>query len=150
MSTKKQTADEKGKNTGGEKQGGEPAIPNSQETGEEIPVVLPEEENAQLRSDLDEALVKANEYLVGWQRERAEFYNYKKRMERELSMGGQNAFGSAIRRYLDIADDLARALHNKNRPAEGDGAVWADGIDLIYRKLIAAFEADGKDDRYRK
>jgi molecular chaperone GrpE len=109
----------------------------------EVPAIIPEEEIGQLRSELDQALVKANEYLEGWQRERAEFFNYKKRMERELSQGGQNAFGNAIRRYLDIADDLARALKNKDRPTEGDGAVWVEGIDLIHKKLIAAFEADG-------
>jgi molecular chaperone GrpE len=105
--------------------------------------VSPEEEINLLRSERDQALEKANEYLEGWQRERAEFFNYKKRMERDLSQGGQNAFGNAIRRYLDIADDLARALKNKNRPTEGDGAVWAEGIDLIQRKFICAFEADG-------
>ncbi|OGN97974.1 MAG: nucleotide exchange factor GrpE [Chloroflexi bacterium RBG_13_50_21] len=105
--------------------------------------VSPEEEINLLRSERDQALEKANEYLEGWQRERAEFFNYKKRMERDLSQGGQNAFGNAIRRYLDIADDLARALKNKNRPTEGNGAVWAEGIDLIQRKFICAFEADG-------
>jgi molecular chaperone GrpE len=109
----------------------------------EAPVVIPEEEIAQLRTELDQALAKANEYLTGWQRERAEFINYKKRIEREQSQGGQNAFGNAIRRYLDIADDLARALKDKNRPLEGNGAIWAEGIDLIHRKMVAAFEADG-------
>lgn len=115
------------------------------ESGEmtEVPVIIPEEEIAQLRSELDEALAKANEYLTGWQRERAEFFNYKKRMEREQAQGGQNAFATAIRRYLEIADDLERALKSKNRPVEGNGAIWADGIDLIHRKMIAAFEADG-------
>lgn len=109
----------------------------------EMPVVIPEEELAQLRAELDQALGKANEYLTGWQRERAEFINYKKRIEREQSQGGQTAFGNAIRRYLDIADDLARALKDKNRPTEGNGAIWAEGIDLIHRKMVAAFEADG-------
>jgi molecular chaperone GrpE len=109
----------------------------------EAPAVIPEEEIAQLRSELDQALAKANDYLTGWQRERAEFINYKKRIEREQSQGGQNAFGNAIRRYLDIADDLARALKDKNRPSEGNGAIWAEGIDLIHRKMVAAFEADG-------
>jgi molecular chaperone GrpE len=108
-----------------------------------VPVVIPEEEITELRCELDKALARANEYLIGWQRERAEFINYKKRMEREQSQGGQNAFGNAIRRYLDIADDLARALKDKNRPTEGNGAIWAEGIDLIHRKMIAAFEADG-------
>ena len=109
----------------------------------EVPMVIPDEEIAQLRSELDQALAKADEYLTGWQRERAEFFNYKKRMEREQAQGGQNAFATAIRRYLDIADDLERALKSKNRPTEGNGAIWADGIDLIHRKMIAAFEADG-------
>ena len=109
----------------------------------EVPAVIPDEEIAQLRSELDQALAKADEYLTGWQRERAEFFNYKKRMEREQAQGGQNAFATAIRRYLDIADDLERALKSVNRPTEGNGAIWADGIDLIHRKMIAAFEADG-------
>jgi molecular chaperone GrpE len=109
----------------------------------EIPAAIPEEEIAQLRSELDEALAKANEYLGGWQRERADFFNYKRRVEREQSQGGQNAFGNAIRRYLDIADDLDRALKSNNRPQDGDGAVWAEGVELIYRKLMSAFEADG-------
>jgi len=109
----------------------------------EVPAVIPDEEIAQLRSELDQALAKADEYLTGWQRERAEFFNYKKRMEREQAQGGQNAFATAIRRYLDIADDLERALKSVNRPTEGNGAIWTDGIDLIHRKMIAAFEADG-------
>jgi molecular chaperone GrpE len=117
--------------------------PAEMEDVTEVPAIIPEEEIEQLRSELDQALAKSNEYLNGWQRERAEFINYKKRIEREQSQGGQNALGNAIRRYLDIADDLGRALKDKNRPVEGNGAIWADGIDLIHRKLIAAFEADG-------
>ena len=109
----------------------------------EVPAIIAEEEITQLRTELDEALVKQNEYLNGWQRERAEFFNYKKRMEREQTQGGQSTFANAVRRYLDIADDLERALKSKNRPKDGDGATWADGIDLIYRKMVAAFEADG-------
>lgn len=121
----------------------QPMTSTEPEKATEVPVVIPEEEIAQLRSQLDEALAKANEYLCGWQRERAEFFNYKKRMEREQALGGQNAFATAIRRYLDIADDLERALKSKNRPTDGNGVVWADGIDLILRKMIASFETDG-------
>jgi len=95
----------------------------------------------ELAPELVEAQAKAQEYLDGWQRERADFFNYKRRIEREMAQSAQNALGNALRRYLDIADDLERAL--RNRPAEGEGAAWANGIDLIYRKLLAAFEADG-------
>jgi molecular chaperone GrpE len=46
-----------------------------------------------------------------------------------------------IKRYLDILDDLELAL--KERPLEGDGASWADGIELIYRKFTSVLEAEG-------
>ena len=121
----------------------QPMPPTEPEEMTEVPAVIPEEEIAQLRSELDQALAKENEYLCGWKRERAEFFNYKKRVEREQAQGGQNAFANAIRCYLDIADDLERALKSKNRPTEGNAAVWADGIDLILRKMITAFETDG-------
>jgi molecular chaperone GrpE len=143
MMAKKHKVDEKQEITRGEKPQEQPVSPEVSEEVTKVPAVIPEEEITQLRCELDKALARADEYLIGWQRERAEFINYKKRMEREQSQGGQNAFGNAIRRYLDIADDLARALKDKNRPTEGNGTIWAEGIDLIHRKMIAAFEADG-------
>ena len=143
MPAKKHKTEEKEKSSSAEKQQGQPMPQPTSIPASEIPVVSPDDEITQLRTQLDQSMAKANEYLEGWQRERAEFFNYKKRMERELSQGGQNAFGNAIRRYLDIADDLARALKSTNRPKEGDAAVWAEGIDLIHRKMIGAFEADG-------
>ena len=94
-----------------------------------------------LQSELDEALAKGEEYLDGWQRARAEFANYKKRVEREQAQIYQTTTGSIIKRYLDIIDDLDLAL--KNRPQEGDGASWANGIDLIYRKLFTILENEG-------
>jgi len=127
----------------GDQSQSEPMPPPETEEVIEVPAVIPEEEIAQLRIELEEAKQKECEYLTGWQRERAEFFNYKKRIEREQVQGGQNAFATAIRRYLDIADDLERALKSKNRPIEGNGAIWADGIDLIHRKMLAAFESDG-------
>lgn len=143
MVAKKHKVDEKHESMQEEKTQEQPVPPTEPEEFNEVPAIIPEEEITQLRDELDKALARADEYLTGWQRERAEFINYKKRMDREQSQGGQNAFGNAIRRYLDIADDLARALKDKNRPSDGNGAIWAEGIDLIHRKLISAFEADG-------
>ena len=100
-----------------------------------------QEEIIALRKELEDLRLKSEEYLNGWQRERAEFANFKKRIDREREMAHQNAAGSIIRRYLDVLDDLERAL--MNRPAQGDGASWADGIELIYRKLLATLEAEG-------
>jgi molecular chaperone GrpE len=94
-----------------------------------------------LKARLQESEAKANEYLDGWQRARAEFANYKKRVDREQAQVYQAAAGTIIKRYLEILDDLERAL--KSRPADGEGAAWAEGIDLIYRKLQALLEAEG-------
>lgn len=94
-----------------------------------------------LQADVDAAQAKASEYLDGWQRSRAEFANYKKRIEREQEQVYQNTAGSIIKRYLDVLDDLERAL--KNRPQSGEGAAWAEGIELIYRKLSMLLENEG-------
>ena len=94
-----------------------------------------------LQGELAEARLKANEYLDGWQRSRAEFANFKKRIEREQEQVYQTAAGAIIKRYLGVLDDLERAL--KNRPQDGEGTAWAEGIELIYRKLLAILESEG-------
>ena len=94
-----------------------------------------------LQQELAECRSKSDEYLDGWQRARAEFTNYRKRVERDQALMQQTLTGSIVKRYLEIVDDLDRAL--KNRPQEGEGANWADGIELIYRKLINILESNG-------
>ncbi len=94
-----------------------------------------------LKTQLEEEKARVAEYLDGWQRSQAEFSNYKKRIEREKAQTYQTAAGSIIKRYLDVLDDLERAL--KTCPKTGEGAEWASGIDLIYRKFVTALEAEG-------
>jgi len=101
----------------------------------------PAEDSDALKQELQEWQDKANEYLDGWQRARADFANYKKRIERDQAIINQNAAANIIRRFLEIIDDLELAL--KNRPAEGDGAGWAEGVELIYRKLSSMLESEG-------
>jgi molecular chaperone GrpE len=104
-------------------------------------VALTIEEYDALQSDLEKMRAKSNEYFDGWQRERADFSNYKKRIDREASSIQQNALASVVKKYLMILDDLDRAL--KSRPTKGEGAAWADGVELIYRKLTTLLEQEG-------
>ncbi|MBS1250357.1 MAG: Protein GrpE [Chloroflexi bacterium] len=92
-------------------------------------------------SPLEMSEAKAQEYLVGWQRSRAEFANYKRRIAREREQIHQVSKAKVILDYLDILDDLERALNN--RPQTGEGATWAEGIELIYKKLESKLEAAG-------
>lgn len=100
-----------------------------------------EDEINQLELDLEQSKAKAEEYLDGWQRSMAEFSNYKKRINRERQEFQQRARGEVILHFLELADDLERALEEK--PEKGEGASWAEGIEIIHRKLMTKLEADG-------
>jgi molecular chaperone GrpE len=94
-----------------------------------------------LRDDLNRVKTQADEYLDGWQRARAEFANYKKRVAREREEARLRIMGDTLTKYLGVLDDLDRALREK--PADGDAAAWAEGIELIYRKMYAVLENEG-------
>ncbi len=81
---------------------------------------------------------KAAENLDGWQRAVADFQNYKKRVDRDRESDKAIMKGDLIRRFLPVLDDLQRAL--KDRPA---GSPWADGIELITRKLESILKSEG-------
>ncbi len=110
---------------------------------EDIPAIelTPEVQMDFLQATLDEMTARAEEYLDGWQRSRAEFANYKKRILKENSEIHQVARGEVIKLYLDIVDDLDRALHD--RPATDEGEAWANGIEIIFQKLRSRLEAEG-------
>jgi molecular chaperone GrpE len=103
--------------------------------------LTPEEQVELLQTSLEEMTAKAGEYLDGWQRARAEFANYKKRVLKENTEIRQVARGDVIKIYLDILDDLERALDDK--PAQGEGKSWSEGIELIVQKLHNRLEAEG-------
>ena len=94
-----------------------------------------------LRAEIEKTRAEGCANLDGWQRERAEFSNYKKRIERENELLHQNITGSVIKKYLVILDDLDLAL--KSRPKEGDGAAWSEGVELIARKLQSILDSEG-------
>ena len=94
-----------------------------------------------LRGELEKAQAQSEEYLEGWQRARADFANYKKRIEREQKDIYQIAAASIIKRYLEVLDDLELAL--ANRPESGEGAEFANGVELIYHKLQSILEKEG-------
>ncbi len=129
----------------------EPAKTEAEESVEELDSLegaeeglgtdLSPEEIMELQMTLEESQAQAAEYLDGWQRARAEFANYKKRVERERQRVYKDAASDVIKRYLPVIDDLERAL--KGKPDEGDGATWANGIELVYRKLLSILDAEG-------
>lgn len=96
---------------------------------------------AALQKELDEARTKAAENLAGWQRERAEFSNYKKRQDQQ--MADLRAFSTInlIKRLLPIQDDFERA--QKTLPEGISHITWIEGVMLIQRKLQGVLESEG-------
>lgn len=93
---------------------------------------------AALEAQLTEAQNKAQEYLDALQRERADFVNYRRRVEQEKEQMAQWMTGETLKKILPVLDDLELAL--ANRPA---GEPWADGIELVYRKFQSILEKEG-------
>jgi molecular chaperone GrpE len=102
---------------------------------------LTPEEIAELRAQLQAAEDEATANMDGWQRAQAEFINYRKRMERDQAKTYEDATVRVIKKYLEVVDDLSLALNN--RPQDQEGAEWAQGIELIYRKLLTILENEG-------
>lgn len=82
---------------------------------------------------LREVQTKADEYLAGWQRERADFANYKRRIEREMRESFVNGGLETIKQLLPLVDDFERALQNV--PSHLEGEPWLQGTELLLNKL---------------
>ena len=119
--------------------------PDNQPEGEIQPqptmVALTLEEYDTLQKQSEEARSREKEYLDCWQRERADFLNYKKRIERERELAHNTAVADVVQKYLVLQDDLERAL--KSRPEDPALSTWVEGIEFIYRKLLSLLEKEG-------
>jgi|SRR3990170_3580433 len=119
-----------------ENEGGTSAVVDPAPESAEVNVEL-----ITLQEKLAEAEAKAAEHLDGWQRAQAEFANYKKRQAGQQEQQAAELRGRVIKHFLDLVDDLERAL--KNHPQQGDGAAWAEGIEIIYKKLQSYLGNEG-------
>ncbi len=110
---------------------------SNEEEGENLDSLI-----KKLRAKLKEAEEKAQEYLTGWQKERAESVNARKRMEEEKKEFTKFANENLIMEILPALDsfDLAFAHKDswKNLPEE-----WTKGFEYIYTQLLSALEANG-------
>ena len=66
-------------------------------------------------------------------RERANFLNYKRRVEQERMQDRERARAEVLVQLLPLLDDLDRAL--AHRPLDLANHPWAEGLSLIHRSL---------------
>ena len=102
-----------------------------------------------LRADLKQAK-KENyelnatsiEYLTGWQKERAEFANYRKQEEDRKTMFSESVRERIITRFLAVSDSFNMAFQNKEAWEKVDEN-WRKGVEYIYAQLNTIFEEYG-------
>ncbi len=71
-------------------------------------------------------------------RRRADFENFKRRVERDRHQAAQEALAGVFKALVPTLDNLERALS-----ASGDEASVRDGVDLIRRDLLALLDGQG-------
>ena len=95
-----------------------------------------------LRADLKECRKEKEEYLTGWQKERADFANYRKQEEDRKAMLSESMRERILGRFLNVLDSFNMAFANKEAWEKVDPN-WRKGVEYIYSQLASVFEEFG-------
>ncbi|HBB49386.1 TPA: nucleotide exchange factor GrpE [Candidatus Nomurabacteria bacterium] len=91
------------------------------------------------RADLKQCKAEKEEYLTGWQKERADFINYKKQEDDRKAIFSEAIRERILTRFLSIIDSFNMAFANKEAWEKVD-ANWRKGIEHIYSQTNGIFE----------
>ena len=94
------------------------------------------------RADLKICQKEKEEYLTGWQKERADFVNYKKQEEDRKSMFSESMRERILTRFLSVMDSFNMAFANKEAWEKVD-STWRKGVEYIYGDMNKIFEEYG-------
>jgi len=97
----------------------------------EIPEVLVKK----LREKIKTLEKEKQEYMNGWQRERADFTNYKKRVENEKIEVIKYANESLLEEITQVLDSFEMAFSNKEAWEKVDKN-WRVGVEYIHTQLL--------------
>jgi molecular chaperone GrpE len=95
-----------------------------------------------LRGDLKTLKAEKEEYLTGWQKERADFANYKKQEEDRKTMLSESMRERILSRFLVVIDSFNMAFANREAWEKVDEN-WRRGVEYIYAQMNTVFEEYG-------
>ena len=95
-----------------------------------------------LRGDIKTLKKEKEEYLTGWQKERADFINYKKSEDDRKSMISESIRERILSRFLSVMDSFNMAFSNKEAWEKVDEN-WRKGVEYIYTDMNKVFEEYG-------
>ncbi|HBA46064.1 nucleotide exchange factor GrpE [Candidatus Nomurabacteria bacterium RIFCSPLOWO2_02_40_28] len=95
-----------------------------------------------LRADLKSCQKEKEEYLTGWQKERAEFANYRKGEDDRKTMFSESMREHILSRFLTVIDSFDMAFANKQAWEKVDEN-WRKGVEYIHSQMNTIFEDYG-------
>lgn len=105
------------------------------------------EDLAAVSEELEQHRTQVKELEDQLLRRLAEFQNYRRRTEAELSQAAERGRGEVVMQMLDVLDDLRRSLDAaEEAEGEGGGAAYQAlkaGVDLVYKKFEGALATLG-------
>ncbi len=97
---------------------------------------------AKLKEKLAKALEEKQEYLNNWQRERADFLNYKKDETARLLRNRELATERFIEELLPVLDAYDMAFANKDAWEKVEKN-WRVGVEYIHQQLLKVLAENG-------
>ena len=92
------------------------------------------------QENLEEALREKEQFRSMAQRAQADLVNYRNRAVQELEEARRTARFGILTRFLNVIDDLSRAVESL---PDGADDSWTEGLSLVLRNLEKTFEAEG-------
>jgi len=102
---------------------------------------VPQDPAEKLQGDLEEKTREANDHFDKWLRLRAEFENYKKRMQKEKADAMKFGNESLLKAILPILDNLSRAIDHGKEVSEVGPLM--EGVEMIRKELLNTLERFG-------
>lgn len=102
----------------------------------------PKEKLAKLKEKIKKLEVEKAEYMNGWQRERADFVNFKKRADEDKKEYIKFANESLLEEMLTVLESFDMAFMNK----EAWNSVpqnWRVGVEYIHSQLVKVLDDNG-------
>ncbi len=102
----------------------------------------PKEKIAKLKEKIKKLEAEKADYMNGWQRERADFVNFKKRAEEEKKDYIKFANENLLEEMLSVLESFDMAFSNK----EQWNAVpqnWRVGVEYIHSQLVKILDSNG-------
>src|SRR3989338_1139628 len=94
------------------------------------------------RADLKQCKAEKEEYLTGWQKERADFINYKKQEDDRKAIFSEAMRERILSRFLTMVDSFNMAFANKEAWEKVEDN-WRKGVEYIYSQMNGIFEEYG-------